>query len=335
VNIALALVPVLLFLGLLVLLDSFKLVSVRSVVLALLAGGVAALAAGWTNGVLLEATGLPAALLSRYAAPVVEESLKAAWVLALVRRGRVGFLVDAAILGFAVGAGFALVENVEYLHAMAERHALLWLARGFGTAVLHGATTSIVAILAKGFSDRHRSWPTASLLPGLLVAVSVHAAYNHFFLPPLLATAVLLTVLPLLLILVFARSERATRQWLGLGLDSDLELVDSILSGQALQTRLGDYLRTLSVRFPGEVVADMLCLVRVQAELAIRAKGLLLAREAGLEVPVGDDVSANLQELRYLERSIGPTGMLALAPILRRSSRDLWQVYLLEQARPG
>jgi protease PrsW len=335
VNIALALLPVLLFLVLLVLLDSFKLVSVRSVTLALAAGGVAALVATRLNGALLDWTGLPTRLFSHYAAPLTEETLKALWVLALVRRGRVGFLVDAAILGFAVGAGFALVENVEYLRAIAESHALLWLARGFGTAVLHGATTAIVAILAKGLGDRHRSWPNAALVPGLLAATAVHSLYNHFFLPPLVATALLMTVLPLLLIAVFTRSERATRHWLGLGLDSDLELVESIVSGEAMQTRVGEYLRTLSARFPGEIVADMLCLVRIRAELAIRAKGLLLAREAGLEAPVGDDVRAKLQELRYLERSIGPTGLLAVAPVLRRSSRDLWQVYLLEQAGPG
>ncbi len=72
--------------------------------------------------------------------------------------------------------------------------------------------------------------------------------------------------------------------------------------------------------------------MRIQAELAIRAKGLLLAREAGLEVPVGDDVRANLRELRYLEASIGRTGLLALKPVLRQRARDLWQVYLLEEA---
>ena len=75
----------------------------------------------------------------------------------------------------------------------------------------------------------------------------------------------------------------------------------------------------------------MLCLLRIHLELSIRAKGLLLAREAGFEAPVGEDVRANLQELRYLEGAIGRTGLLALKPILRRSSRDLWQVCLLER----
>jgi hypothetical protein len=76
----------------------------------------------------------------------------------------------------------------------------------------------------------------------------------------------------------------------------------------------------------------MLCLLRIQLELSIRAKALLIAREAGLSVPVTQDVRANLEELRYLERAIGPTGLLAARPILRRSSRDLWQLYVLEEA---
>jgi protease PrsW len=332
VNIAVALLPVLLFLGLLVFLDSFKLVSLRSVLVALLAGVLAALAGAQANGWLLDATGLSTHALSRYVAPLVEESLKALWIVLLLKRGRVGFLVDAAILGFAVGAGFALAENVEYLRALAEPRLFLWLARGFGTAILHGATTAVFALLAKMLADRHPGRLALAVVPGLLAAAGVHSLYNHFLVSPLLAAGVILVGLPLLVVAVFERSERATREWLGVGFDSDVELFESISSGQALETRLGEYLRSLKARFPGEVVADMLCLLRIQAELAIRAKGLLLAREAGLEAPVGDDVRANLLELRYLEKSIGLTGLLALKPVLRESARDIWQVYLLEEA---
>ncbi len=331
-NVAVALLPVLLFLTLLVFLDSFKLVSARSVLVTLLVGAVTALASTELNAWLLDATTLRPALFSRYVAPLVEEALKALWVVVLLRRGRIGFLVDAAILGFAVGAGFALVENVEYLRDLAEPRVVLWLVRGLGTAVLHGATTAIFAILAKALADRHPGRPALTLVPGLFAAVAAHSLYNHFLVSPLLAAGLVLVGLPLLLIVVFERSEGATRNWLGTGLDTDLELVETIVSGQALETRTGEYLRSLKAHFPGEVVADMLCFVRIQAELAIRAKGLLLAREAGLEAPVGEDVRANLRELRYLERSIGRTGLLALKPVLPQTARDLWQVYLLEEA---
>ena len=331
-DIAVALLPVLLFLGLLVLLDSFKLVSLRSVLVALAAGAAAAIVGAQVNAWQLAAIGWSSPAFSRYAAPPIEEGLKALWIVVLLRRGRVGFLVDAAILGFGVGAGFALVENVEYLRALAERGLALWLVRGLGTAILHGATTAIFAILAKGLGDRHPDRRILSLLPGFLAAVVIHSAYNHQLLPPVLSAAVLLVGLPLVVIAVFERSERRTRDWMGVGLDTDLEVVESIASGHVLDTRIGHYLGTLKERFPGEVVADMLCLLRIQAELSIRAKGLLLAREAGLEPAVGADVRDQLAELRYLERSIGRTGLLAMQPITRQDTRALWQVYLLEQA---
>ena len=77
----------------------------------------------------------------------------------------------------------------------------------------------------------------------------------------------------------------------------------------------------------------MFCLLRVELELAIRAKGMLMAREAGLErcrrTPT---CKARLQELRFLQRSIGPTGLLALKPLRVASDRDDWHTYLLEQA---
>jgi hypothetical protein len=77
----------------------------------------------------------------------------------------------------------------------------------------------------------------------------------------------------------------------------------------------------------------MLCLVRIQLELSMRAKGLLMARAAGLEIPPDPAVRENFEELRFLENSIGPTGRMAIVPFLRTSSRDLWQFYRLERAK--
>ncbi len=331
-QILVALLPALAFLAALLLMDSFKLLSRRSVAQSLLAGAVAARAGARLHGALLDAWPLAPVALSRYVAPVTEELLKAAWVAWLIRRDRVGFLVDAAILGFAVGTGFALVENVEYLRAIQEPRMFLWIVRGFGTAVLHGATTAIMALVSKRLADGRTEGGLAVFLPGLILAAGVHSLFNHFVLPPLAQTGLLLLALPVTLLFVFERSEQSTRHWLGVGLDDELELLESILSGQVLATRIGTYLQSLKAHFPGEAVADMLCLLRIHLELSIRAKGLLLARESGLPMSVGEDARAKLRELRYLEGAIGRTGLLALKPILRRSSRDLWQIYKLEEA---
>ena len=198
---------------------------------------------------------------------------------------------------------------------------------------MHGSATAMVGIITKNLVDRNPQGRWYHYLPGLALAVFAHSTFNHLSHNPLLATAFLLVVMPLLLFLVFEYSERATREWLGSGLDLDMELLEQIMSGEVMETRVGRYLHSLKEHFPGEMVADMLCLVRIQLELSTRAKGLLLARAAGLDLPIDETVRENFEELKFLEKSIGPTGRMAILPFLRTSSRDLWQFYRLEQVR--
>ncbi|MBA3298108.1 MAG: PrsW family intramembrane metalloprotease [Acidobacteria bacterium] len=333
-----ALAPVLCLLALLVMMDSFKLVPIRFVVQALIAGAVAALAALLINGQLLDTVGVSHAMLTRVIAPAGEELLKLVFVVYAIRRKRVGFPVDAAILGFAVGAGFALVENTYYLNAISSRSVALWLVRGFGAAILHGATTAIAAIVAQSLASTRPQPGLSVFVPGALAAIAIHALYNQFVLPPVVATLLLLAALPPLVLLTFSRSEHSTRDWMSAGLDLDVELLRLVLSDDFGQTRLGGYLHELRSRFPGPVVADMFCLMRLELELGIRAKGMLMAREAGLDVPLDDALIDGLAEVRYLERSIGPTGLLALSPLQVSSDRDAWQKFLLreqKQSRDG
>lgn len=321
--------PVFLFLAALILMDSYKLVSRRSVALAIGAGIVAALASLLLHRMLL-GHGLDPTVLRHYVGPLVEETVKAFYVVYLIRSAHVGFLVDSAILGFAVGTGFAVVENVYYASVVRDMGLGLWLVRGLGTAVMHGSTTAIVAILTKSLSDRRGSLSVAVVLPGLFLAFAAHSLYNHLILNPLVSTALMLLLMPVLVVLVFERSGKATRDWLGVSLDTDVELLDSIESGQVENTPAGAYLSTLS-RLPGPVVADMLCYLRIHLELSLRAKGILIARAAGVDLPIDDEVRADFKELRFLERSIGKTGKMAILPFLRSSSRDLWQLYVLDE----
>lgn len=335
-NLTAALAPVVCLLAMLVVMDSFKLVSIRFVLQALAAGAAAALVALALNVALIDGAGMPMPWLTRAIAPIIEELLKLLFVVYAIRRKRVGFPVDAAIVGFAVGTGFALVENAYYLMAIPSAGAILWLVRGFGAAVLHAATTGIAAIIARSLASRRHGQGFSVFVPGALAAISTHLIYNQFVLPPVVATLILFIVLPPLVMVTFDRSERATREWMSAGLDLDVELLKLVLSEDFGQTRLGAYLNELRTRFPGPIVADMFCLMRLELELGIRAKGMLMAREAGLEVPLDDEVTAGLAEVRYLEKAIGPTGLMALTPLQVSSDRDAWHKFLLrEQRRSG
>lgn len=319
----LGLLPVCAFLAALFFLDSYKLVPYGTLLTSLGAGCLAALLAYPANVLLMNALWLPFDSFSRYVAPLTEESLKSVFVIYLLAGRRTGFLVDSAIHGFAIGAGFALVENAAYIFALGSATPLLWLVRGFGTAMMHGATTSIVAIIGKALSDRQPSAGVAALLPGIGVAMILHSAFNHFFLPAVASTLFLVLAFPLMMSAVFIRSERATRRWLGVGFDTDRELLEMLTSGRLGETRIGEYFRSLQTRFRGEVLADMLCLLRLHLELSIAAKGLLLMRESGFELPPDPEWRDKFTEIEFLEASVGKTGMLAVLPFIHTGKAQL------------
>ena len=70
----------------------------------------------------------------------------------------------------------------------------------------------------------------------------------------------------------------------------------------------------------------------MHGELAVRAKGVLLLREAGLsEPPLDAETRAKLAELTQLEHAIGRSGMLALRPLMMATGKEIWQLTLLRQ----
>ncbi len=328
-KILVSLLPVLIFLLALVFMDSYKLVRLRVLIAAILGGAAAAALSYFANSWLMGFFQNNFTVYSRYAAPLVEEVLKAGVLLAFFQASRVGFLVDGAILGFAVGAGCSLFENVYYLNTAPEAALIVCAVRGLGTAMMHGGTTAILAAVTKTVSDRHSRNPWTSALPGFLIAAAIHSAFNHFLLPPLVMGAAMLVLLPLVAVNVFVLSEKSTRKWLDVGFDSDVELLGCMTSGRICSTKVGAYLVSLKGKFPGEVVADMLCLLRIHIELSISAKGLLLMKEAGFPAKAEPNLHEKFEELKYLERSVGRTGMLAVGPILHRSRRDLWELHML------
>ena len=325
-----ALAPAVLFLAALWLMDSFRLVRPASIATALLYGAGAALGCEALHLWLIPVSGLDPQTFSRYVAPFTEEIAKAGLIGWLIARGRVGFLVDAAVHGFAIGTGFALVENITYLRDFGDAPLILWALRGLGTGVLHGATTAMAGIVGKAIADRHPRM-RLPIAGGVLLAVVTHSLYNHLLIYPAVAAVVMLLALPIVVVTVFERSEKATREWIGAGLDLDLTLLQLVMSDGFQGTRFGTYLRALPSHFEGAVVADMFCLLRIELELSVQAKARLIAHGAGLDLPVDDDLHAALAERAYLQRSIGRTGLLALEPLRVTSHRDYWHHHLLSR----
>ena len=325
------LLPVLCFLGGLVYLDSYKLVRVRWILITIAVGGAIAASSYFIHTSLLDSTGIEYAQYVRYISPPIEEALKGLIIVGLLRLNRIGFLVDAAIFGFAAGAGFSMIENLYFLQLLEESHLGVWIVRGFGTAIMHGGATAILAVSYRALIRQESRSYLVAFVPGLLVASVIHSLFNHFFFSPINNALIVLVVLPAMLTVVYRQSERAVANWLDVGFDADTELLQLINSGQFSTSKVGLYLITLKEKFRGEIVADLLCYLRLHVELAIRAKGLLMMRESGFASEVGEETRAKLEEMKFLEGSIGTTGKLAIKPFLQMSRKDLWQIYMLSK----
>lgn len=328
-QIGLSIFPVILFLLALELIDTYRLVPLRRIVRTVAIGCCAA-AVCWLFNTALYASGMVSPRLwIRTGAPVVEEAAKALYVVWLIRGNRVGFMVDAAISGFAIGAGFSLIENLTYIPALVGAGLLASAVRGLGTAMMHGGTVAIFAVLSNNLAEIRGGAPASVFAPGLALAVSIHALYNQALLPPVYQAVLILIALPVLLSFIFWRSELALENWVGTRLDKDIDLIEMMATGKFSATPAGKYLRSLRSTFASEVVGDMVCYLQLSVELSVRAKGDLVRREMGLPVSMDVELPSRLRELHWLESKIGRAGKLALAPLLGQSRRDIWELQQL------
>ncbi|MCC5950359.1 MAG: PrsW family intramembrane metalloprotease [Nitriliruptoraceae bacterium] len=112
-------------------------------------------------------------------APIIEELLKGAAILVAVKRGMVDSVTDGIVYAGWVAAGFAAVENVEYLLLAALDGQLVgvFVIRGLLAPFAHPLFTIWIGVAIGRAVVRGRD-PRIAAIPGLLVAIALHAAWN-------------------------------------------------------------------------------------------------------------------------------------------------------------
>ncbi len=322
--------PVIIFLGCLFLLDSFKLVKVGLLLVCLGWGLTSTGVAYVLNTGLANYFSLDFETLSRYVAPAVEEVIKAGMVFFLIARRQIGFMVDAAIYGFAIGTGFALAENTWYYWQLgADFNTILAVVRGFGTAIMHGGTMAICAIIVIEGVQRS-SKLLISVTTGLLAAILIHALFNQFMVNPFIQTLLIIILLPLVFYFVFMISTNHLQKWLEVEFSNEVDMLRMIRKGYLKDSKAGNYLSSLKDHFEPEVLVDMYCYFSLYLELSIKAKRNLLLKESGIPVIIEPDVKDKLTEIKILRKMIGKAGEMALMPLVRMQHRELWKLNQLE-----
>ena len=323
--------PVLTFLGALVHFDSFKLVRWPIVITTLIAGGLAAVAAFFINQNMMGTLNLPFSDYMHFGAPFIEEGLTALIVIALIQTNRIGFVFDAAILGFAAGTGFALIENFYYLAAVGDAHLAVWVIRGFGTALMHGGSTAIFAMLGHLLCLRTQNPTPFHYLPGFAIAVTMHSAFNFFLVNPVMSTIVMMLAFPAVMAILLRRDKKSIHHWLEVDFAAHKKLLDDIRSGNFEKSEAGRFLAKMHERFDNAMVDKMVYYIELHTELILAAEGLLEAHERGEDKHIDDETKTKLTLLHEVESEIGKTGMLALRPHLHFNRHEFWEIYMLEK----
>ena len=332
---SLALVPVLMLTVAFIWLDVFKLVSLQETVVLLILGGTAAIAAYPVSGAFLDTLPIGFSTYSRFAAPWIEEALKAVVVIGLFRFNRIGLKLDAVIMGFAVGAGFSVVENIFYLIRFPELGASVWMVRGIGTAVMHGTTAAIMAVVAHRLASGELHHQASEFhfrlwwfVPGYLVAVVIHTAFNQFPSEPLLAMLVTALLAPLLLMTILRLGTGQARKWLAEEEAAHRLLLDTLKTGSFPDKpgwrRIGELVERAGPP-TGTLIREY---VTVLTRLILAEEQILL-RQSEDTHRVGTDRAALFARFKELRQTLGPAVIHAVTSLLPFTRSDYWEVWEL------
>ena len=332
-----ALIPVLLMAALFAWLDVFKLMSVREMLALLLLGALAALVAWPVSGRLLDTLPMGYSFYSRIVAPWIEEALKGLALALLILTNRIGYKLDAVISGFAIGAGFSVIENILYLARFPELTTAVWLVRGLGTAVMHGATTAILAATAHEFGERSlrrqggQMFNPLWLLPGYVVASLVHLVFNQFPSHPMEVMIVTLIIAPVLLIGLMRLGEGETHQWLTEDSEAHRRWLEEWRAGDFPADASGQRIKAIAARVKPEQAALIREYCIAKAELVLAAEEELLDRDRKLEEGEAERLRAAFAKLEQVRQAIGRVGYAALSRQLPFSANDEWELSELRE----
>jgi uncharacterized protein (DUF2267 family) len=275
---------------------------------------------------------------SRYFAPWIEEALKAIVMIGLFRLNRIGYKLDAVVSGFAIGAGFSVVENILYLTLFPDYGIGTWLVRGLGTAVMHGTTLALLAAIAHELAERENREAAGDFhfnllwfVPGYLVAVAIHTAFNQFPDKPLIAMMGAAIFAPLSIMAIFHFGTAEAERWLEKESAEHRAQLDALRAGNWPDSASGRKIAALAERLDPEAAKRVRRYWELQAWLVLEAEEAMMEEAAGDATVDSPQVRAALAELDGLKRALGKGTFTALRALLPFSRNDMWEVSELRQ----
>ena len=327
-----ALLPIAIYIFVVYKLDNFSLLSVKRLLSLVLCGMLAAVVC---YGLFTLTGKFMSERVSDLVNPVLEEAVKAIPLLILAWRKKMVFFIDSVICGAAVGGGFSILENVFYLVLGDSLGLGTTLFRGLEVALVHMGCSACIAtafMFAVRLSERSKAKQVvkrsdvvmATFL--LIIAPVLHVLHNAYHFNPLMQFVTVLAAVAGLLIWIYQYDEEMIHSWLDSGLDTQVNLLQSIREGHLDETNTGQFLMSVKKSFPPEVFFDVICYVQLHVELSVAAKSRFMLREAELELPLEDAQKetylSQFSEFKILEQRLGKSATMTVAPVVKLAPAD-------------
>lgn len=329
---AVSLIPIIVYIIFIYKIDHFALISIKRLLLLALIGMLTALAC---FGLFLLTDRVISGKSADIIHPVIEELVKSIPLLILAFRKRIAFFIDSVICGAAVGGGFSFLENIFYLVLGDSVDLSTGLFRGLEVALIHMGCSAIIAagmMMVVRQTERKRSrmpMSTNDIIKTtalFVVALAFHIFHNTFQFTPIMQFFWVLAVMIGMIAVVYFYDIDMTHRWLDKGLDMQINLLRSIEGGHLLNTPTGTFLESVKELFPPNVYFDIICYVRLQIELSVAAKTRFMLHEVGMDEPLEANKKelymSQFVELGELEKNIGPSAKMTIAPIVKLSPAD-------------
>lgn len=267
--------------------------------------------------------------LLRFGAPVTEEILKGIILLFLVRRADFKYFLDGAIYGFAIGIGFAIIENFEYVLGRPSIAIQLAVSRVLSTNLIHATTTALIGIaLGLARFNRSRLYRTLYLLGGLTLAIAAHSGFNNMVNDGVaLLFAFAAGFAGAGFIVFFARRGLKDEQsWV----HEKIGVTEGVTSGEAkVVQRLeeaDELLESLAARFGADKASQCEKFLFMQAQLAIQVKMAEKMQDEKMRLAIEAQMSELRDKMNQTRREVGAYCMLYLRNIFPEDDATLMKL---------
>lgn len=310
-NFLTSILPIALYIVFLKLLDSFRIAKIKMLVVCIILGIISCALTAlivWNMSV-------------GQCTCIIEELLKGIMVLTLIVRKRIVFFVESLVYGATVGSGFALTENIIYLHSQPEMLLGTTLFRGLSTALLHMGCTALMAV-ALLETKYIKKAVILTILP-----IAIHFAYNAMLLEYLIQMVVTILTFLSIFVLISNYNEQRIYNWMDHSITFDIQLLAAIRQGKLAETKTGEYLRSIKEQLDPEVFFDVICFMQLYLELVVEGKSRMLLKQEGLAMPLTPKElqthREKVVELKQLRHNIGKLGEYLLRPIITIRDQDI------------